>query len=102
MSPVCPRGWCFVWGAPAERLDAGEALPPHCHAVRSLQPPSQRVGRGAVALRHRGGAGVQVVGGFAVPAGCRKTRQASQRRRPGAAGEPDEERLTNLARPPCL
>jgi hypothetical protein len=99
MSPVCPGRWCFVWGAAAERLDAGEALPPHCHAVRSLQRPSQRVGRGAVALRRRGGAGVQVVGGFAVPAGCRKPRQASQRRRPGAAGEPVEERFTNLARP---
>jgi len=33
------------------------------------------------------------------PAGCRTPGQAPQGRRPGAAGKPDEERLTHLARP---
>jgi hypothetical protein len=60
MSPVCPGGWCFVWGAPVEGLDAGEALPSHCHAVRSLQPPlaARRARRGrAPPPRRRGRAG---------------------------------------------
>ena len=57
MRPVCPGGWCFVWGAPAERLDAVEALPPHCHALRWLQPPfaARRARRGrALPWRRRG------------------------------------------------
>jgi hypothetical protein len=52
MSPVCPGSWCFVGGAPAERLDAGEALPPHYDAVKSLQPPlaARRARRGRSAI----------------------------------------------------
>jgi hypothetical protein len=52
------------------------ALPtPGYHSGRHSYS-SQRLGRGAVALCHRGGAGLQVVGRVVVAAGCRQPRQA--------------------------
>jgi hypothetical protein len=116
MSPVCPGGWCFVWGAPAERLDAGEALPPHCHAVRSLQPPlaARRARRGrAPPSRRRGRAGrrrlrrprglPQAAPGLAAPPpwGCRRARRRATHELGAAAASATTRRRSCTASRRC-